>query len=56
MTVLMLGMVVALAIAPQKLGAWMRPQIVANLLIGLLIANTLTENVYVVVRYWRERA
>jgi hypothetical protein len=56
MAALILGMVAALAIAPQIFEAWMRPLIVANLLIGLLIANTLTENVYVVVRYWRERA
>jgi hypothetical protein len=34
----------------------MRPLIVANLLIGLLIAKTRTENVYTVVRYWREHA
>jgi hypothetical protein len=56
MAVLVLCMVVTLAIAPQIFEAWMRPLIVANLLIGLLIANTLTENVYVVVRCWRERA
>jgi len=53
---LILGMVAALAIAPQIFEDWMRPLIVANLLIGLLIANTLTENAYTVVRCWRERA
>jgi hypothetical protein len=56
MAMLMLGVVVALAIAPQIFEAWMRPLIVANLLVGLLIAKTLTENVYTVVRYWREHA
>lgn len=56
MAMLILGVVVALAIAPQVFEAWMRPLIVANLLIGLLIAKTLTENVFTVVRYWREHA
>jgi hypothetical protein len=56
MATLMLAAVVALATAPQIFAGWMRPLIVANLLIGLLIAKTLTENVYTVVRYWREHA
>jgi hypothetical protein len=34
----------------------LRPLIVANALIGLLMAKTLTENVYTVVRYRRQFA
>jgi hypothetical protein len=56
MVMLMLGLVALLAIAPQVFEAWTRPLIVANLLIGLLIAKTLTENVFAVVRYWRGHA
>ena len=56
LTMQILGVVAALAIAPQVLESWMRPLFVANMLLGLLIAKTLTENAYTVVRYWRDRA
>jgi hypothetical protein len=56
MAMQMLGLVAALAVAPQLFSTWMRPLIVGNVLIGLLIAKTLTQNVYTVARYWRERA
>ena len=56
MTALMVGLIVALATISGLLVPWLRPLIVANVLIGLLIANALTESAYLVVRYRRERA
>jgi hypothetical protein len=56
LSVLIIGLISALAILPEHLGPWLRPLIVANVLVGLLIANTLTENVYAVIRYRREFA
>jgi hypothetical protein len=56
MAVLMVGLISILATQPELLWPWLRPLIVANALIGLLIAKTLTENVYIVVRYRREHA
>lgn len=56
MSVLIIGLITALAILPERLDPWLRPLIVANVLVGLLIAHTLTENVYAVIRYRREYA
>jgi peptidoglycan/LPS O-acetylase OafA/YrhL len=55
MAMLIIGLIAALATQPELLAPWLRPLIVANALIGLLIANTLTENVYIVTRYRRQR-
>ena len=54
MSVLIIGMIFALVVQPERLVPWLRPLIVANVLVGLLIANTLTENVYAVIRYRRQ--
>jgi hypothetical protein len=56
MAVAIIGLIAALAILPEHLSPWLRPLIVANVLVGLLIANTLTENVYAVIRYRRAYA
>jgi hypothetical protein len=56
MAVLIIGLISALVLLSERLGPWLRPLIVANVLAGLLIANTLTENVYAVIRYRREYA
>jgi len=53
---LIIGLIAALAIRPELLAPWLRPLIVANALIGLLIAHTLTENAYIVTRYRRSRS
>jgi uncharacterized membrane protein len=53
-SVLIIGLISALVVLPERLDPWLRPLIVANVLVGLLIANTLTENVYAVIRYRRE--
>ncbi len=53
MSVAIIGLISALAVQPEVLSPWLRPLIVANVLVGLLIANTLTENVYTVIRYRR---
>ncbi|HTU65359.1 MAG TPA: hypothetical protein VMF52_05395 [Steroidobacteraceae bacterium] len=55
LTLLMLGLVVLLAMFPDSVAGWLRPQIVANVLIGLLIARTLAEHITIVARYRRER-
>jgi hypothetical protein len=56
MAMLIIGLVAALALRPDYLAPWLRPLIVANALVGLLIAKTLTENVWIVLRYRREFA
>ena len=56
MALLIVALIAALATQPELLAPWLRPLIVANALIGLLIAKTLTENVYTVVRYRRGHA
>jgi hypothetical protein len=55
-SVLIIGLISALVVLPERLDPWLRPLIAANVLVGLLIANTLTENVYAVIRYRREYA
>ncbi len=55
MSAIIIGLVALLAIFPGHAQAWMRPLIVGNVLLGLLIAHTLTESVYLVARYSRER-
>ena len=52
---IIIGLVALLATFPGNAQAWMRPLIVGNVLLGLLVAHTLTENVYLVARYSRER-
>lgn len=56
LAVIIIGLISALTTQPDLMSRWLRPLIVANALVGLLIAKTLTENVYTVVRYRRGRA
>jgi len=56
MAVLIIGSITALAMQPEVFAPWLRPLSVANALAGLLIAKTLMESVYIVVRYRREQA
>ena len=53
LAVLIIGLISALATQPEIFSPWLRPLIVANALIGLLIAKTLAECVYTVVRFRR---
>jgi len=53
---LIISIITALATQSEALAPWMRPFIVANALVGLLIVKMLAENVYIVVRYRRECA
>jgi len=55
MTLFIILLVVALAALPEQSRTWLRPLIAANVLIALLIARTLVENIYTVLRYRRER-
>ena len=55
MSAIIIGLVALLATFPGHAQAWMRPLIVGNVLLGLLIARTLTESVFLVARYSRER-
>jgi hypothetical protein len=54
-TLLVIGLVVALVALPEHSRTWLRPMIAANVLIALLLARTLVENIYTVLRYRRER-
>lgn len=56
MAVLIIGLIAALATQPERLAPWLRPLIVANVLVGLLVARALTENVYSVIRYRLQQA
>ena len=56
MASLMIGLVVLLACFPEQARAWMRPLIVGNALIGLLIVRSLAEHGITVLRYRRARA
>jgi len=56
LAVMIIGLISALATRPEWMSPWLRPLIVANALVGLLIGKTLTENVYAVLRYRRGRA
>jgi hypothetical protein len=55
LSALIIGVVALLVIFPEQAQQWMRPLIVGNFLLGLLIARTLTETVCLVARYARER-
>lgn len=44
-----------IALPPQRLAWWLAPLIAANVLVGLLIAKSLAEHVYLVARYAWER-
>ncbi len=55
MSMLILGLVALLAIFPEQAQPWMRPLIVGNVLLGLLIAHTLAESIHRVARYTRQR-
>lgn len=55
MTFFIICLVVVLVALPEQSRTWLRPLIVANALIALLIARTLVENIYTVLRYRRER-
>jgi hypothetical protein len=52
---LILWLVVTLIALPEHSRTWLRPLIAANVLIALLIARALVENVYTVLRYHRDR-
>ena len=52
---IILACIIVLASYPDALRPWLRPLIVANALIGLLIANTLAEHILLVARYRRAR-
>ncbi len=56
MMLFIICLVVALVAMPEQSRTWLRPLIAANVLIALLIARTLVENIYTVLRYRRERA
>jgi hypothetical protein len=56
LALLIVWLVVALVALPEQSRTWLRPYIAANVLIALLIARTLAENIYTVWRYRRERA
>jgi hypothetical protein len=55
MVLLIISLVVALVALPEHSRTWLRPMIAANVLIALLIARALVENVYTVLRYRHER-
>ncbi len=52
---LVIGLVVTLVALPEYSRTWLRPLIAANVLIALLVARALVENIYTVLRYRRER-
>jgi hypothetical protein len=52
---LILSLVVTLIALPEHSRTWLRPLIAASVLIALLIARALAENVYTVLRYHRDR-
>jgi hypothetical protein len=54
-TALILSLVVALIALPEYSRTWLRPLIAANVLVALLIARALVENLYTVLRYQRDR-
>jgi len=56
LALLIVWLVVVLVTLPEQSRTWLRPLIVANVLIALLIARTLAESIYTVWRYRRERA
>ena len=46
MSMMMIGLIVLLCSLPEQSRSWMRPLMVGNSLVGLLIARTLAENIY----------
>jgi hypothetical protein len=56
LAVLIIGLISGLATQPEIFSPWLRPLIVANALLGLLIAKSLAECVYTVLRFRRELA
>jgi hypothetical protein len=55
LTSLIVCLVVTLVALPEYSRTWLRPLIAANVLIALLLARALVENIYTVLRYRRER-
>lgn len=55
MSCIMVGAIVLLAMRGAEMQSWMRPLVVANLLLGLLIVQQLVEQLYVVARYRQTR-
>jgi hypothetical protein len=55
MSMQIIGLIALLAIFPEQAQPWMRPLIVGNFLLGLLIVKTLVESIFLVARYARER-
>ncbi len=56
MAFMMIALVVLLAFLPEQSRDWMRPLIVGNALLGLLLARSLAESIFTVLRYRREHA
>jgi hypothetical protein len=56
LALLIIGLVLVLVVLPDQSRTWLRPFIVANVLIALLIARSLVENICTVWRYRCERA
>ena len=54
-TLLIIWLVVMLIALPEHSRNWLRPLIAADVLIALLIARMLADNIYTVLRYRRER-
>jgi hypothetical protein len=55
MAMAIIGLVALLAIFPEQAQPWMRPLIVGNVLLGLLMTRTLIESIVVVARHARGR-
>jgi len=55
MSMQIIGLIALLVIFPERAQSWMRPLIVGNVLLGLLIAKTLAESIFLVSRYSLER-
>ena len=56
LALLILWLVVTLVALPEQSRTWLRPFIAANVLIALLVARTLAENIYTLWRSRRARA
>ena len=55
MSMPIIGLIALLAIFPGQAQPWMRPLIIGNVLLGLLVVKTLGESIFLVVRYAWER-
>ena len=55
MSCIMIGAIVLLAMRGAEMQSWLRPLVVANPLLGLLIVRQLVEQLYAVARYRQAR-